>query len=492
MSMKELVRETGVHRQTIHHYLREGVLPPPVQGAGTHRARYGGAHVELLGVIRELRDREGLSLDAIRRRFEQAAFDPERLAHRGLSRGVSFEPPEGSGERLDRGRLSGRAKAPPLLVDALVEHRMIQPDPEADDEIFDGGHVAVVRAVHRMVEAGFEIDDALRVARSARAITTVDVARLAKEATSVSAQAARDRAAEPFRVVGELVDALRRQMVGETLHLLSQLGPRAQAYATEAVYTPSPLFLRRHGTDKELRSARALAVINSSDVGLWCRVGRLLLAMGRFVEAAQWLGQVADRDPPSAELFALMGVARSMSGAVESGISAAKRSVALDPSSPRARVFLGITLALEVATLPGVHQMSERMRLAFHHMSASRDLCPANDRERLEVLVARGRMLVVLASDPDARQRGLADLLELYERAAAGADGRAGFEYPGATALYRGHAAYFLGIMAMADGRPLEALTFLETCIALDPASTYAERAFDQATEIRASSQRGD
>ena len=57
MRMKELVETTGVPRTAIHHYQREGLLPPANKTA-PNSALYGPEHVERLSLIRALRGDE--------------------------------------------------------------------------------------------------------------------------------------------------------------------------------------------------------------------------------------------------------------------------------------------------------------------------------------------------------------------------------------------------------------------------------------------------
>jgi len=57
MRMKELVDATGVPRTAIHHYQREGLLPPAVKTA-RNAALYGPEHVERVKLIRSLRNDE--------------------------------------------------------------------------------------------------------------------------------------------------------------------------------------------------------------------------------------------------------------------------------------------------------------------------------------------------------------------------------------------------------------------------------------------------
>ena len=66
VGISELSARTGVPAATIHHYLRLGLLPAPERVA-SNRFLYDRRHVRRLRLVRALRRRRGLSLDAIRR-----------------------------------------------------------------------------------------------------------------------------------------------------------------------------------------------------------------------------------------------------------------------------------------------------------------------------------------------------------------------------------------------------------------------------------------
>jgi DNA-binding transcriptional MerR regulator len=69
MRMAELARASGVSRDTIHYYLREGLLPKPTKGGRTV-AYYDDSHLERLRLIRRLREEKYLPVAVIRRLFE--------------------------------------------------------------------------------------------------------------------------------------------------------------------------------------------------------------------------------------------------------------------------------------------------------------------------------------------------------------------------------------------------------------------------------------
>lgn len=65
-TMSQLVERTGVPAATIRYYLSAGLLPPPAKVAA-NRYLYDERHVELVRLVRLLRERRQLSIDSIAR-----------------------------------------------------------------------------------------------------------------------------------------------------------------------------------------------------------------------------------------------------------------------------------------------------------------------------------------------------------------------------------------------------------------------------------------
>jgi len=72
-AMAELTERSGVPASTVHHYVRRGLLPPPLRVSAKHFL-YGPEHLDSLRVIRHLRRRQRLPLARI------AEMLPEILA----------------------------------------------------------------------------------------------------------------------------------------------------------------------------------------------------------------------------------------------------------------------------------------------------------------------------------------------------------------------------------------------------------------------------
>jgi DNA-binding transcriptional MerR regulator len=72
LRMRDLVRESGLPRETIHFYIQQGLLPKALK-TGRNTALYAPEHLERLRRIRELQERQFLPLRAIRAILDDTA-----------------------------------------------------------------------------------------------------------------------------------------------------------------------------------------------------------------------------------------------------------------------------------------------------------------------------------------------------------------------------------------------------------------------------------
>jgi DNA-binding transcriptional MerR regulator len=99
MKIAELVKKTGVPKETIHYYIREGLVRKP-RKSGSNTAEYTPAHVERILLVKELRDIFFLPIPEIKKILkqsrkqslpDQAASDFHNKYFRPLDRLLSTE-----------------------------------------------------------------------------------------------------------------------------------------------------------------------------------------------------------------------------------------------------------------------------------------------------------------------------------------------------------------------------------------------------------------
>lgn len=77
LKMKDLEAQTGVSREAIHFYLREGLLPEPNRPK-RNVAHYSDEHVVRIRAIKQLQQDRALSLEAIKRILSDFDYDAMR------------------------------------------------------------------------------------------------------------------------------------------------------------------------------------------------------------------------------------------------------------------------------------------------------------------------------------------------------------------------------------------------------------------------------
>jgi len=74
MRIKELTETTGITRQTIHFYIREGLLPRPKK-TSRNQAEYNQDHIDRIQLIKELHEQFFLPLATIKKIFHRQETD---------------------------------------------------------------------------------------------------------------------------------------------------------------------------------------------------------------------------------------------------------------------------------------------------------------------------------------------------------------------------------------------------------------------------------
>jgi DNA-binding transcriptional MerR regulator len=161
LRMADLVRESGIPRETIHYYLREGLLPEPIRDGRT-RATYDARHVERLSAIRYLREEKFLPIAVIRSML-QVGLDVGGLDVETVSTVLGIDP-----------SLPGARKslADAEAARAALEHGLLGPEASSST-----AETAAAQAVLRSVSEALELDP------PSSALSLADMAVCARELT---------------------------------------------------------------------------------------------------------------------------------------------------------------------------------------------------------------------------------------------------------------------------------------------------------------------
>lgn len=163
MRISELVEATGVSAQTIHYYLREGLLPPPIKTA-PNMAYYGPEYTEDIQLIKELQEKRYLPLSVIKLVLEarqEQGKDLSEIEDMRLGLEELFRPlgPEDEVEPVALVELVAMTGLAAATLGTLEEIGLLMPAATPRGKRYDGLDVRVAREVKKLLGWGLAPSD---------------------------------------------------------------------------------------------------------------------------------------------------------------------------------------------------------------------------------------------------------------------------------------------------------------------------------------------
>jgi DNA-binding transcriptional MerR regulator len=168
MRVGELAQEAGVRRETIHFYLREGLLPEP-EKVNARVAYFGERHLARLRLIKALQGAH-LPLAMIRRHLEgtrslaeMSRLEERLLSERGEQVVAEFFGLDGEEERLSAAAVAEGAGLSAAQLAELERVGVLRPLQGDGGPVYTRAEVEAARAAKAILEQGVAAD-ALRFA----------------------------------------------------------------------------------------------------------------------------------------------------------------------------------------------------------------------------------------------------------------------------------------------------------------------------------------
>ncbi|WP_353200693.1 MerR family transcriptional regulator [Sandarakinorhabdus sp.] len=149
MRMRDLEKASGVGRETIRYYIREGLLPEPDK-ASRNSARYSDEHVARLKAIKRLQEERFLPLAVIRTLLEADDGDRWLLPEAFPMLDALLA------QRLDEAGPARVAIADLALPPSMAEHLGDGIVTVADDGSVSARDAGILRTIARLDEIGFK------------------------------------------------------------------------------------------------------------------------------------------------------------------------------------------------------------------------------------------------------------------------------------------------------------------------------------------------
>ena len=152
LKISELSEQSGVPVATIHHYLREGLLPEPVK-TSRNMAYYPPEFVERLRVIKQLQEERFMPLKVIRELLDRGDADPDRLrAMLEMEDRILSSALEGERTRTSATEVRERYEMPKEVLDRLAELEVLSPNSRG----YSPSDVRVIEAISRFRAGGYD------------------------------------------------------------------------------------------------------------------------------------------------------------------------------------------------------------------------------------------------------------------------------------------------------------------------------------------------
>ena len=235
MKISELVKRTGVPKETIHFYIREGLLRKP-RKSGVNSAEYNERYVDQIQLIRDLRDNYYLPIPEIKKVVKE--FKKQSASDQAVSQFYSrfFRP----ADRLITKEVIGREtfrQATGLgrkWLDKAEEWDLITPEKRNGDVVYSPDDLAIGKLMVDMdhlgfgPKDGFDPEDLRRIAEFLKKyVVSVSTKYYENNLEKLTSKEYVERASQYHEVISLFFYHLYRKFIREaTKRLIEQRKPK--------------------------------------------------------------------------------------------------------------------------------------------------------------------------------------------------------------------------------------------------------------------------
>lgn len=443
--LRDLLAKTGTQKETIHFYLREGLLPPP-RRVGPRRSLYDDNHVELVELIRRLQRDPGLPLQTIKKMIAAAGFSAVRLRGRigSLVDETVYEvPPDETAAGLA----------------VLDEAGVLKAEEPSEEALALGGWV------EQGIAEGIDPEVLASVVAKVGEIVTLEARAAEADALEIGR-----RAVIQSRVFGEVIrwaraEQLRRAGIG----VLAE-APDLVAQLSGSLYRPSKKFLARHRVvefldqiEKQVsesfledagEEAATIAIVMGDDLRL-ARMVKAMKANGREEQAGFLATELA-----------------FIRGDLDEALQLADKALEARPEDPSVWAMAG--LVRFAAALRGQTPRQKGIDNARRALQAAEALEPPDLFRALRTDFQLGRLYTLIPFDTRAHERAIGHLTSALTELRAH---RGLAEFPGLVPAFSAQLLFFLGEARRLAGDRAGAEDAWREVVAIDPESNLGHQA---------------
>jgi len=493
----QVVELTDLSKELIHHYFRQGMLPP-----SSSRGKYDARQVHLLRLIRRLREDYHLPLEVIRGLFEAFEFDPIRIEPLVLGESLPqriMQLTEGAdlalSHSLSAEELATAAGVSVEVVTGHVEQGLVVPSiisnrgarftPHDANVIALAEHGSALgipyesfRTIASYVRVAFELEhrELFSVEKLAKKKVPADGSTSSGEVIGFGLKEVLTELFLRRELIASFVQANFHTMVQRFLRRILEQPAPPMTTLDRVVFRPSPAFVQHHGIRERIECLGEELSRDPDGSSSWFHAAETHIHAGRYREAVFFLEQALERWPDDENMRTHYGIASILSGEGTRGREQLEAVLESDEPPALAKIFLALSMLEESSSGEfGTHEASRVLELT---RDALADSGQSHYREQVEIFGAW--LLTALPSAFRHYDEGTQRLRDIVDRMRE--SGSEVGHLPGYHERLHVNAAYLL-FECLERGEELEAtapsLEELRGVVCrVDPGSAFAREVF--------------
>lgn len=402
MKVSDLSAVTGVSKQAIHFYLREGLLPPG-EKTSQNMAYYDDSHVERIKLIKELQEKNRLKLSEIKELLSGDACSIENGA--AVLDAFDFLPGEdlslSAAELLKRSGLSTKD------FDKLLDSGLIKPIAKGHAKKYGASSLELARLSKKILNAGYNVDYLIKVLHIyddvSRELTVREIENFFKRpmaAADIAALSDTFRETEPY--LEKAFWLMRRSAFDRQVDdiiggfSLFSLMTGKELKDDAGTVLPSGKYLEPLDIPGKIDILRSMMKEGRMDAVSYITMALIYYMKRDKKEQLKWVKRALEDDPENKWALLLLGDAYVYSGAALEARETLSRCIGLYPDFALAHCLLAIAMLQSVIDEKRVERALALITGALSELEKSMEFPDPEGFENLILLSMRGKALMLM------------------------------------------------------------------------------------------------
>jgi len=478
--LSELADLAGVTGKTIHFYIRAGILPP-ARKIREKLALYDENHLGLLRLAQRLQREKKLPLAFIAQLFKQGGYDAKTL-ELGLvadifekaNKGEGFLPAAQTERRKEERPMEG---LPAELQKKLAALGLIA----AADGPMTGEEQKIAWIVSSAQAKGVSLEFFADLLGPVQKIVARETRELLQTMDGqASFREVVQDLGETDTLVGRFLEAARAREMRLHFERSFEEGPLAIRKLREKVYVPSAAFLEKHEIPIQIESLEYQLAQDKKNRDLRLLLAEAYLATGRYEETAQEAGKILARAKDDPDALIARAAADAFLGRTDEAVDDAQRAYESRPDDPRLAAYAAMAYITQAARVGGIVSPAQWVKKALALFEKSLSLAPKRLKDKIEILLMKGRAYTILPMALGQVDEGIKALDEVIEIVGEHPEKELGLAFSGFNEIYRVNVYFYLGEAYQLKKDAAKASEAFGQVLLRDPASNFGRYAFER------------